>query len=81
MYRPGRKPDNPTGKLAVGLYRDGKMIATGHTPDPGGEVVVSGPVTNPFSYGGTRADFRHRGKILIAGFRVPCANCDCWPLP
>lgn len=39
-----RKGDSTKGKLAVELYRDGKMIATGHTTDPGGEVVVSGSV-------------------------------------
>ena len=39
-----RKGDSTKGKLTVELYRDGKMIATGHTTDPGGEVVVSGPV-------------------------------------
>jgi len=39
-----RKGDSTKGKLTVELYRDGKLIATGHTTEPGGEVVVSGSV-------------------------------------
>ncbi|MDD1687854.1 hypothetical protein [Methanoregula sp.] len=39
-----KKEDTSSNNLVVELYRNGEMIATGHTTEPGGQVTVSGSI-------------------------------------